>query len=179
MNATRRTFPRHFECALALTVAVQAGGCGDPAKPTEQDPHHVLTAIHDAMGGPGWDNRDNWATDAPLDTWYGVTTDSEGNVTGLKLGGNGLRGRIPAGLGMLTTLRHLDLRGNLRDGIAGPVPAELGNLRHLERLDLQFNQLTGSIPPELGDLHDLRYLSLAGNRLTGSIPPELGTHLPV
>jgi len=40
----------------------------------------VLVEIHEALGGSGWRRDDNWGTDAPLDKWYGVTADSEGNV---------------------------------------------------------------------------------------------------
>ena len=160
-------------CTWPLLVAALATGCDDPVDP-EPAERRILTAFYHELGGPGWTHSDNWLTDAPFDSWYGIETDSEGNVTGLSLGGNGLKGRIPAGLGMLAALRNMDLRGNLRDGITGAIPAELGNLRNLERLDLRFNQLIGSIPPEIGDLHDLAYLSLAGNHLTGSIPPELG-----
>lgn len=176
MRPTNRTVPRGVRFAFLLAVVAPAAGCDDPAEPApvEVDAREVLTVFYHELGGPDWTYRDNWLTNAPFDTWYGVETDSEGNVTGLNLGGNRLKGRIPAVLGMLTTLRNLDLRGNGRDRIAGPIPAELGMLRNLERLDLRFNRLTGSIPPELGDLHDLGYMSLAGNQLTGSIPPELG-----
>jgi len=163
--------PRRASSTWPLLVAALANGCDGPVDP-EPAERRILTVLYHELGGPGWTYSDNWLTDAPFDSWYGVATDPEGNVTGLSLGGNGLKGRIPAGLGMLTALRNLDLGGNLRDGITGAIPAELGNLRNLERLDLRFNQLAGSIPPELGDLHDLAYLSLAGNHLTGSIPPE-------
>ncbi len=173
LPSSLRVIPRRASCTWPFLVAALATGCDGPVDP-EPAEHRILTVLYHELGGPGWEYSDNWLTDAPLDSWYGVATDSEGNVTGLSLGGNGLKGRIPARLGMLTALRNLDLGGNLRDGITGAIPAELGNLRHLERLDLRFNQLTGSIPPELGDLHDLAYLSLAGNHLTGSIPPELG-----
>ena len=166
--------PRRLQAAMTLLAAALANGCDSPVEPVDHAERGILTVFYHELGGPGWTYGDNWLTDAPFDSWYGVETDSEGNVTGLNLADNGLKGRIPDGLGMLTTLRNLDLRGNLRDGIAGPIPPELGDLRSLERLDLRFNQLTGSIPPELGDLQDLGYLSLAGNYLTGSIPPELG-----
>ena len=48
-----------------------------------------------------------------------------------------MTGPIPAGLGDLTNLEHLDLSGNQ---LTGPIPAWLGNLEHL---DLSRNQLTG------------------------------------
>ena len=136
-----------------------------------------MTLVYDALGGPGWRKRDNWATDTPLDTWYGVTTDSEGNVTRLDLAFNGLTGSIPPELGNLQNLGSLRLGLN---NLTGPIPPELGNLENLEVLALNANNrggsngLTGSIPPELGNPQSLDTLRLELNRLTGPVPPELG-----
>ena len=141
----------------------------------------ILEALYRATHGPNWTRSDNWLTEAPLDDWYGVDTDSSGRVTSLLLEGNGLSGYIPSELGSLGSLRHLDLRNNF---VRGEIPPELGNLSTLEYLDLRANGLTGEIPPEVGNLGSLRTLLLTGdsefnqlgwsNRLTGPIPPELG-----
>ena len=45
----------------------------------------VLVAFYRATGGEGWYRNENWLTDEPLGTWYGVTTDSDGRVTELNL----------------------------------------------------------------------------------------------
>ena len=119
MKPITRMVSRCLQCALALAVLASAGGCDDPVEPDESGPRQVLTLIYNAMGGPRWDNRDNWATDAPLDTWYGVTTNSDGDVTGLNLGYNGLTDRIPPELGNLGSLLTLDLKYN---GLTGPIP---------------------------------------------------------
>ncbi|MDE2764499.1 MAG: hypothetical protein OXK74_17230 [Gemmatimonadota bacterium] len=193
----RRAASGSFPFASGLAAVALAGGCADLA-----GPRHVLTEVYNSLGGPGWDARDNWASDAPLGTWYGVTTDSEGRVTGLNLNGNGLTGSIPAvtgslkaldtldlgrnalsgsippELGNLTRLVYLNLHDNGRtlfaDGLAGPIPPELGDLRSLQQLILSQNDLTGPIPPGLGNLRHLLRLSLSGNDLTGAIPSELG-----
>ena len=167
-------------------------------------PREELGKLYDALGGPGWANSENWGTDAPLDEWYGVTTDEDGRLTELDLGDNGLEGDIPAGIGLLKTLEVLDLGGNgvrraaphapretghedicafpaagdpgpqLGAGLTGPIPAAIGAMNGLRVLHLGENSLTGSIPPELGNLESLETLELGWNNLSGSIPPELG-----
>ena len=131
----------------------------------------ILVTLYKAMDGPNWKNAENWLTDAPLGTWYGVETDSRGRVTKLSLSSNGPTGPILPELGNLTSLRELSLRSN---ALTGPIPPELGNLTSLENLSLQRNRLTGPIPPELGNLTSLRELDLHANDLTGPIPPEFG-----
>ena len=67
----------------------------DPVEPPPGElARQVLTVFYQNLDGPSWANNGNWLTDAPLDTWYGVETDSEGNVTGLSLRNNYLTGSI-------------------------------------------------------------------------------------
>ncbi len=138
------------------------------APPSDRD---VLVAFYDATGGPDWIERANWLTEAELDEWYGVETDSAGRVTALRLQNNGLAGPIPPELGHLTALRDLILWNN---NLWGPIPRELGNLPNLANLVIVNSNLSGTIPPQLGNLAELRVLVLAGSELTGPIPAELG-----
>ena len=142
----------------------------------------VLEALYHATGGAGWTNSENWLSDAPLDQWFGVTTNDGGRVTALRLdhhdsigggAGNNLTGSIPPELGALADLERLWLNG-YSNQLTGPVPPELGALTDLRELRLGGNQLTGPIPPELGRLASLRELDAWNNQLTGPIPPELG-----
>ena len=155
---------------------------------TNQD-RAVLVTLYNATDGPNWRYSTNWLTDAPLDDWYGVDTDSSGRVIGLDLSGGydffffggvvqqGLKGPIPPEVGDLDKLQILDLAHN---SLTGPIPTELTKLRALTHLYLNSNQLTGSIPAGLGELSNLKSLNLGGapleglNRLTGSIPTALG-----
>ena len=100
----------------------------------------MLEAFFNSAGGAGWQYSINWLTDAPLGQWYGVVTDSDGQVIGLNLSHNGLRGEIPAELGKLTTLEWLWLRGNK---LIGEIPSELKSLVNLKQLNLAGNQLSG------------------------------------
>ena len=142
----------------------------------------ALVALYNATDGPNWKNNDNWLTDAPLGSWYGVDTARDGRVTSLYLTGrldheirryvpHGLTGSIPPELGNLDRLRYLSLKTN---ELTGPIPSELGELADLRVLDVSRNQLSGEIPPGLGSLANLMNLHLDRNELTGPIPSELG-----
>lgn len=130
----------------------------------------ILATLYDATGGPNWESRDNWMTDAPLPEWHGVGTNAEGRVTSLVLARNGLEGPIPPALGGLGELEILILNHN---SLTGSIPPALGSLTKARILALEFIGLSGSVPPELGGLANLEQLFLAANHLT-SIPPELG-----
>ena len=131
----------------------------------------ALIALYNATGGANWNDNTNWLTNAPLEQWYGVSTDGNGRVAGLDLRKNQLTGELPPELGNLTYLVTLDLGSNQ---LAGKIPSELGDLGNLVRLYLYSNDLTGEIPSNLGNLHRLNLLFLYGNQLTKEIPPELG-----
>jgi len=131
----------------------------------------ALVALYNATGGANWGDNTNWLSDKPLDEWHGVTTDDNGRVAELNLGGNELSGTIPSALGNLTNLTELNLRDNQ---LTGTIPPELGNLSNLEELWLGHNQLSGTIPSELGKLSNLIHLAITHTPLSGSIPSALG-----
>jgi len=112
----------------------------------------ALVALYNATDGPNWANSENWLTDAALEEWHGVTTDSLGRVVRLELDRNKLTGEIPTELGGLASLKSLSLQ---RNKLTGRIPAELGGLANLESLDLEFNELTGEIPTEFGGFASL------------------------
>ncbi|MYA07023.1 MAG: PKD domain-containing protein [Holophagales bacterium] len=131
----------------------------------------ALEALYAATGGASWTFSTNWNSNAPLGSWYGVSTDANGRVIQVVLQFNNLRGDLPNALGDLSELQYLVLGSN---GLTGSIPASLGNLTRLLTLALSENGLTGSIPAELGGLSSLRSLQLGDNRLSGSIPTALG-----
>ena len=135
--------------------------------PSERE---ALAALYNATDGPNWRNDDGWLSDQPIGEWYGVVTDANGRVVGLRLDGNRLSGEIPPELGRLSALELLNLSDNR---LAGGIPAELGRLTNLTSLFLNGNDLTGEISPVLGNLPGLEILHLHFNKLTGEIPPEL------
>ena len=139
---------------------------------TEDRPdYYALAALYSSTNGPVWTNSDNWLSAEPLGTWFGVSTDSDGRVTRLRLGDNNLKGMIPPDIAGLQNLTELWLHAN---ALRGAIPAELAQLENLRFLSLSNNHLTGAIPAELAQLQDLTFLWLSANQLTGTIPAELG-----
>ena len=68
----------------------------------------VLEALYRATDGANWTNDTGWLSDrGHSGDWYGVTTDTEGRVTGLSLRENGLDGELPSELGQLTRVAWL------------------------------------------------------------------------
>ena len=127
----------------------------------------VLEYLFRVMGGPSWKDRTNWLTPAPLSTWHGVDTDSDGRVSFLSLRGNHLTGPIPDAIGRLHRLFILDFSSNR---LQGAIPSSIANLGRLRDLILGHNPLEGRLPPELGRMGALRYLHLESTKLHGPIP---------
>ena len=110
--------------------------------------------------------RDTWLTDwwePPLDEWWpegarpedwhGVTMEN-GRVVKLELTPEfDLTGAVPAVIGRLSALRHLNLYCNQLTSL----PAEIGQLTSLKSLILRGNRLT-SLPAEIGRLTSLRHV---------------------
>ena len=164
------TDPGGLSGSRAFAATVDGPADTDPQDSAESD-RSALEALYDAGGGAGWTDSTNWMTSAPLDEWYGVTTDADGRVTGVDLVDNGLAGWLPPALGSLARLKALRLA---RDELTGPIPSALGNLANLELLHLWETELTGTIPGALGRLVNLRVLDVHSDHLTGTIPSALG-----
>ncbi|XP_020520738.1 MDIS1-interacting receptor like kinase 2-like [Amborella trichopoda] len=92
------------------------------------------------------------------------------NLSELILVSNEFSGGIPEEVGLLSSLKKLDLRNHHQ----GPIPASIGGLTFLVELDLSYNDLNGRILEEVGLLSSLQKLYLDGNRLQGRIPSTLG-----
>lgn len=96
----------------------------------------VLRALYEATGGDNWRNGGGWMSDAPQEEWLGIDIDAAGRLTGLDLSGNGLRGRLPAGLAALEALTGLRIADNA--GLSGRLPLSLA------RLDLRVLHYAGT-----------------------------------
>jgi WD40 repeat protein/Leucine-rich repeat (LRR) protein len=74
---------------------------------------------------------------------------------------------LPEEVGQLTSLESVELHGGL-----SALPASLGGLAGLTHLNLRGNSLA-ALPPEIGGLTGLTTLDVGQNRLT-TLPPEIG-----
>ncbi|XP_016468862.1 uncharacterized protein LOC107791336 [Nicotiana tabacum] len=89
----------------------------------------------------------------------------------LDLQQNQIDGIFPTFLTDNSTLRSLDLSGNL---FSGKIPGSIGNLLRLEQLRMANNSFEGDIPIGITKCSGLTVLDLEGNRLIGEIPGFLG-----
>ena len=102
----------------------------------------------------------DWSVDTAIANWDGIVTGgTPSQVTRLLRPGEGLSGTIPAELGRLFELTHLNLSSN---SLTGDIPRELGWLSNLQEIRLSGNSLTGCIPVVLEDVptNDLSSLNL-------------------
>lgn len=125
----------------------------------------ALVAFYQATGGDSWYDKTGWTVPGnPGDNpcgWFGITCEG-GRVTQLIMESNDIVAVIPAALGNLTALKHLDLSGPGSEFpyFYGDLPVELGNLTNLEYLDLSGNDLTGVNVSVINNLTKLKHLSL-------------------
>ncbi len=119
------------------TVSVTAAAISASAAGTirSQDRNNLID-LRNSAGGGDWANGENWASDEPVGTWYGVEANADGRVTALRLSDNGLSGHLPEELGEMAFLTELHVDGN--EGLSGPIP------NSLSQLELQQFQYAGT-----------------------------------
>ncbi|WP_419161681.1 leucine-rich repeat domain-containing protein [Candidatus Palauibacter sp.] len=86
----------------------------------------ILMDLYVGTFGSDWTNSENWTSDAPVGSWYGVTANEQSRVTAINLSENGLSGQLPEDLGDLALLTELQVGGN--EGLSGPIPFSLSEL---------------------------------------------------
>ena len=115
------------------------GGAPPPAGPSDPTPdsdtparcgesdREYLERFYEATGGDAWHVNENWNSEEPLDQWFGVGTDEDGEVISLRLSDNNLSGDMPTEellcLNENTELKELALWDN--EELSGEVPEEL------------------------------------------------------
>lgn len=136
----------------------------------------ALIAFYQAMDGENWTQKENWLSQEPIQTWFGVSAEG-GRVTALDLPDNQLDGTLPDQMGDWTRIRRIDLSGNI---IRQFFPNTISAWEALEELDLSDSRdpqnpgdqtagLRGFLPNALGTLTRLEKLNLSDCRLTGGV----------
>ncbi|KAL8473022.1 hypothetical protein ACS0TY_030024 [Phlomoides rotata] len=133
-----------------------------------------LSVLSDPFGAlQSWNYNDT----TPC-SWTGVTCGTPGSadayfrVTGLSLPNFGLRGSIPATLGLIDHLRNINLSNN---SINGSIPYSLFNASRLQVVDFSNNLIYGQLPEIVGELKSLRLLNLSDNAFSGNLPGSFST----
>ena len=137
--------------------------------------NQALTGFYRVTNGDNWIKNTNWLNfDVPLDDWHGVTTDSRGHVTEIRLEKNNLVGNFPTDLGRFKELEVLCLDHNKLTGHI--LESVLNNFEQLEVLSLRNNNLDGEVPFRVFTLMlKLREVWLGENQLTGEIHKNIGS----
>ncbi|MCY4555393.1 MAG: hypothetical protein OXF79_03225, partial [Chloroflexi bacterium] len=91
---------------------------------SREDRENLERFYETTTGEEPWDENENWNSEEPLNQWYGVETDEDGNVVSLRLSHNALSGDMPAREFLLcfSELKELALWGN---DLPGEVPEKL------------------------------------------------------
>jgi len=102
-------------------------------------------------------------------SWRSVECYEE-KVEGVYLARKLWEGEIPTTIGLLKSLKVLDLSDNR---IKGSIPEELYECKNLTHVYLHDNKLTGTLSESILNLYGLEELFLGSNALSGSIPRNL------
>lgn len=134
-----------------------------------------LIELFNQHNGRNWVRKDNWCTEHPVFTWFGVLLNAAGFVCELQLPCNNVHGVFPD-VGRLTHLEVLCLDDN---HLQGTLPgAIISKLRNIEVLSLQHNIFQGEIPFQmLCELKYLRELWLTNNHFCGEMHKSIGKTL--
>ncbi|XP_019198416.1 PREDICTED: pollen receptor-like kinase 3 [Ipomoea nil] len=156
-----------FPCVLLIIAVPPTGSVSDGEALLK-----VKKSLNNAAALDSW----HAGTD-PCDKrnlWIGVICVND-MVTGLRLGGMGLSGKIDVeALSQMHGLRTLTIMHN---SFAGPIP-EFNQIGALKALYISKNQFSGEIPPDsFAKMRSLKKVWLSDNKFTGKIPPSL-TRLP-
>ncbi|KAL2958880.1 hypothetical protein AAZX31_18G234400 [Glycine max] len=131
-----------------------------------------LQLEENAIINSGWWNRSKSVPSSNICSWYGMSCNVAGSITGIECPfyTPGIRLLATLNLSAFNNLEWLEV-SNCE--LQGTIPSDIGNLPKLTHLDLSHNSLHGEIPPSLTNLTQLKFLIISHNNIQGSIPELL------
>ena len=82
----------------------------DPNDQQDAYERKALVELFNSTNGSYWLRKDNWCSNEPVGTWYGISTDNEGLVQYISLQDNNLQGSIT--ISNFPSLYNISLTGN-------------------------------------------------------------------
>jgi len=137
----------------------------------------ILVHFYESTSENGgvWKGENNWQDDRVfLCDFTGITCDENFHVTGINLGGRGLKGTIPDELGFLQYLETLNLSDN---ELAGFLPSDL-RWAPLTSIDISGNNIRGTVAPKLCLKAGVNGNGLNGDYNCHNIACPVGTFSP-
>lgn len=142
----------------------------------------LATLYYATNGDASWEYNMHWLDYNIHECSWFSTAEFYGNLTvchddsesyqSLVLATNKLQGSLPAEIGLLSTLHHINVGGN---ELEGPLPENIfEELGDIQTLNLFHNRLSGTAPTSIGKLSSLRELQFQANRFEIAIPSEMG-----
>lgn len=135
----------------------------------------ALEIFYTNTSGPQWTTNTDWLSNCDPCSWFGITCNGNGRVTGIDLQVNNLVGILPQELGQLEFLIQLKLGVNT---LGGNIPSQLGGLLNLQNIWLHNNEYNSALPLFTNQNNptnvfpSLDRLYLYNNNFSGAIPPS-------
>lgn len=133
----------------------------------------LLSLIQGRAGYDFASGEVGWTRGSDACTWFGITCNDAGDVTGISLTGYALKATLPSDFSALSILEVLILTNCDLSGTIPPTVAQMTNLREV---DLSLNHLTGALPSFVSQR--LTIVSMAHNMFSGTMPSLGSTGRP-
>jgi hypothetical protein len=125
---------------------------------------YALTTMYYQLDGGRWTSVTDFLLPSSYCDWDGIQCDDNGKPSNITLVNESLSGSLPPEIGLVSTLKVLNLEGN---ALTGSLPSQLGLLSNLQELSLPgIQEARTFVTPERRSLED----GIQHNDLSGSIP---------
>ena len=124
---------------------------------------------------------DKYTNTTQLEPWTGIVCDTSNPfnikylISEINLSGRSITGNIPESIGLISSLRVLDLSSNSMSGAIHSMITRFANNAavYLEKLRLESNSFSSTVPSTIGTITTIESLGLAKNSLSGVLPTEI------